>query len=57
MDIQFVRLESDVCEVLNRMAREQRRRVSDLVNQFLREHLHELNEDLQTPEPAQLFRN
>ena len=39
MNIQFVRLELDVCEVLNRMALRQRRTVSDLVNQLLREQL------------------
>jgi hypothetical protein len=39
MNIQFVRLELDVCEVLNQMALRQRRTVSDLVNQLLREEL------------------
>ena len=32
MNIQFVRLELDVCEKLNQMALQQRRTVSDLVN-------------------------
>jgi hypothetical protein len=28
-----------VCEILNQMAREQRRTVSDVVNEILRQHL------------------
>jgi hypothetical protein len=39
MNIQFVRLELDVCEVLNQMALRQRRTVSELVNELLREQL------------------
>jgi len=39
MNIQFVRLELDVCEVLNQLALQQRRTVSDLVNELLREEL------------------
>lgn len=39
MNIQFVRLDEHVCEILNDMARDQRRPVSDLVNEILREHL------------------
>jgi len=36
MNIQFVRLESDVCEQLNQLALQQRRTVSELVNEMLR---------------------
>ena len=39
MNIQFVRLEDDVCREINAQALEQRRTVSDLVNQIIREHL------------------
>jgi hypothetical protein len=39
MNIQFVRLEQDVCEKMNAQAMEQRRTVSDLVNEILREHM------------------
>jgi len=39
MNVQFVRLEHDVCERANEAAREQGERVSDLVNRILREHL------------------
>lgn len=39
MNIQFVRLELDVCEILNQMALQQRRTVSELVNELLREEL------------------
>ena len=39
MNIQFVRLELDVCEKLNEMAHEQRRTVSDLVNEMLRRQI------------------
>jgi hypothetical protein len=39
MNIQFVRLELDVCEPVNRMALEARRTVSDIVNEALREFL------------------
>ena len=38
MNIQYVRLEDDVCGRLNEDAREQRRTVSDLVNEILRRH-------------------
>jgi len=41
MNIQFVRLEHDVCEEVNRMALENRRTVSDLVNEIVRRHLRE----------------
>ena len=39
MNIQFVRLEQDVCETINQMALQARRTVSDLVNEIVREHL------------------
>jgi len=39
MDIQFVRLEDDVCTRVNAEARDQNKKVSELVNQILREHL------------------
>lgn len=39
MNIQYVRLDDQVCELLNRMAQEQRRTVSDVVNEILRERL------------------
>jgi hypothetical protein len=39
MNIQFVRLEQDVCELVNQMALAARRTVSDLVNEIVREHL------------------
>ncbi len=39
MNIQFVRLEDDICGRLNVEALEQRRTVSDLVNDILRAHL------------------
>jgi hypothetical protein len=44
MNIQFVRLENDVCEVLNQMALQQRRTVSELVNQLLRDQLVQTGE-------------
>jgi hypothetical protein len=39
MNIQFVRLENDICEILNQIALQQRRTVSELVNQLLRDQL------------------
>ena len=42
MNIQYVRLDDQVCEILNRMAGEQRRTVSELVNEFLRVQLEKL---------------
>ena len=36
MNIQFVRLDNDLCETINRIALENRRTVSDLVNDMLR---------------------
>jgi hypothetical protein len=44
MNIQFVRLEEDVCERLNIQALEQQRTVSGLVNEIVREHLSRKNE-------------
>jgi hypothetical protein len=44
MNIQFVRLELDVCEVLNQIAHQQRRTVSELVNQLLRQELTRMGE-------------
>ena len=41
MNVQFIRLEDDVCEPLNQMALAQRRTVSELVSQILREFLKE----------------
>jgi predicted transcriptional regulator len=42
MNIQYVRLSDDVCETLNRLAHEQRRTVSDVVNEMLRNRLKEI---------------
>jgi len=39
MNIQFVRLDDEVCEAINRLAEKQQRTVSALVNQVLREFL------------------
>ena len=50
MNIQFVRLELDVCEPINRMALEARRTVSEIVNEVLREFLK--REDPATGEQA-----
>ena len=36
MNIQYVRLDDDLCEILNRLAEEQGRKVSELVNELLR---------------------
>ncbi|HEY1339104.1 MAG TPA: ribbon-helix-helix protein, CopG family [Bryobacteraceae bacterium] len=41
MNIQYIRLDGDVCERLNRMANEERRTVSDVVNEILRHYLEE----------------
>jgi hypothetical protein len=43
MNIQYIRLEDTVCEILNRMALEQRRTVSEVVNEILRGHLKKAN--------------
>lgn len=42
MNIEFVRLESDVCEQLNRLALQQRRTVSELANEMMRSQLIQL---------------
>lgn len=42
MNIQYVRLSEDVCEILNRLAQDQRRTVSDVVNEMLRKRLKEI---------------
>ncbi len=39
VDIQYVRLDEDVCEAVNRIARAQLRTVSELVNQIVREQI------------------
>jgi len=39
MNIQYIRLDEGVCEVLNRLAMEERRTVSDVVNEILKEYL------------------
>jgi hypothetical protein len=44
MNIQYVRLDDQVCEILNRMAAEQRRTVSDMVNEILRQRLEQMPE-------------
>jgi len=41
MNIQFVRLELDVCEKVNQVAHEEHRTVSELVNELLRVQLRE----------------
>ena len=43
MNIQYVRLSDEVCEKLNRLAQDQRRTVSDVVNEMLRERLREIS--------------
>lgn len=42
MNIQFVRLDDEVCEAINRLAERQESTVSALVNQALREFLDRL---------------
>jgi hypothetical protein len=37
--IRFIRLEDDMCDAVNRIAREQSERPSDIVNRILREQL------------------
>jgi predicted transcriptional regulator len=41
VEIRFIRLEDDVCDALNRMSKESRRRVSDVANEALREWLQQ----------------
>jgi hypothetical protein len=52
MNIQWVRLEAGVCEIVNRIAEDQRRRVSEVVNEILKEHLEhsELHQSSQISE-------
>ena len=40
MNIEYVRLDDDLCGALNRMAQDQDRTVSELVNEVLREFLN-----------------
>lgn len=42
MNIQYVRLDERVCEPLNQLAMDQRRTVSDLVNDILERYLKAL---------------
>jgi hypothetical protein len=51
MDIQFVRLDLDICGKINKIALEQRRTVSELVNEMLRAQLDQ-NEPSRTGEAA-----
>lgn len=37
--IRYIRLEDDVCEVINRMAQDEKQRPSEIVNRILRESL------------------
>ncbi len=39
MNEQFVRLELDVCNKVNQLAKDARKKVSQLVNEMLREYL------------------
>jgi len=48
MNIQFIRLDADVCDILNRMAGAERRTVSDLANEILKNHLKSASADLPT---------
>ncbi len=50
MNIQYVRLDDDICEVLNRLAWEQRRTVSEVVNEIARGWL--TRQDVAETEPA-----
>jgi len=51
MNIQYVRLDDEVCEILNRMAEAQNRRVSELVNQILKERLELAGSGDRAPSP------
>ncbi|HJT87861.1 MAG TPA: ribbon-helix-helix protein, CopG family [Bryobacteraceae bacterium] len=46
INIQFVRLENDVCEAVNRLADAASRNVSELVNEVLREYLRRRDAEL-----------
>jgi hypothetical protein len=39
MNIQYVRLDDEICEIVNRMAEEQGRKVSEIVNEILRSNV------------------
>lgn len=41
MNIQFVRLEHDICDRINELARDRGQTVSDLVNEILRRQLQQ----------------
>lgn len=45
MNIQSVRLDVDICEPVNRLARDSRRTVTELVNGVLREYLKSIQRD------------
>lgn len=51
MNIQFVRLDDEICEAINRLAEKKERTVSALVNQVLREFLTRLKEHPAEVEP------
>jgi len=42
-EIRYVRLDDDVCEEMNRLAQEDSSRVSNIVNQIIREYLAKNN--------------
>jgi len=44
VDIQFVRLDDDVRVMVNKLARQSTRRVSDIVNEVLREWMRQASE-------------
>lgn len=46
INIQFVRLENDVCEAVNRLADAGSRNVSELVDEVLREYLRRMGAEL-----------
>ena len=41
MNIQYIRLDEDVCVSMNKLALDERRTVSELVNEVLREYLQQ----------------
>jgi predicted transcriptional regulator len=51
MNIQFVRLDDEVCEAVNRLAEREERTVSAVVNEVLREFLDRLKENPAEVEP------
>ena len=42
MNIQFVRLDDDICNTLNRMAADKKRTVTEMVNDILRDYLRKI---------------